>query len=248
MSKHYIYALRDEDNGDIRYVGKTNNLRARRKAHKYCTSRNRNSELRGWLNSLSERPLMTVLQVCDESTWSAAEKEWIAYLRSIGVGLLNLSSGGASPKEGVVRKHSEATKERLRTVRQAQLLDDSYRERHRNGVRKWAENLSQEEKDHLAQVGRIELGKHRDKERQSRNTKKYWESLTPEQRKEFCEFRTQRIKEMLHTPEDKERRFAQGKNRANKLWGSMTPESREQFIEKRRQGIQRAWNRRKGIE
>lgn len=200
MNTLYIYALRDPSDGGIRYVGKTNDLAKRLHNHRFSAYRNKNARLYDWIHSLASRPLVTVLSVCDEKEWGAREIEWIAYLRSIGVELCNISIGGAGPYLGQPRSHSESAKAKLREANRLQFADPQKKQRHSDAVKVWFASLPEEKQEHLRGVGRTELAKHRDRGRQRKLMNARWNAMTPEQREQFIEFRARRSRETM-TPE-----------------------------------------------
>lgn len=108
----YIYCLIDPRNGQIRYVGKTNNLRTRYTMH---LLEKRNTRKNAWLKSLSKvgaRPLMEVLEVFENSNdldWQDGERFWISYLRFLGENLTNHDSGGNAG-----RRQCQETKDAIR--------------------------------------------------------------------------------------------------------------------------------------
>ena len=98
MKQVTIYTLSDPDTGEVRYVGKANNMLRRLKTH-LRDSATRNTPLYAWVRKLTAKnklPRMDVLRVVDASEWEEAEREAIACYRIAG-GLLNLADGGAGP-------------------------------------------------------------------------------------------------------------------------------------------------------
>jgi len=94
----YIYALCDPGTINIRYVGKTVDIKSRLVNHYYgnTTKYGMNPCLK-WLNELksdNRRPDVIVLEETTESHWQERERFWIEHLISHGADLLNISSGG----------------------------------------------------------------------------------------------------------------------------------------------------------
>ena len=111
-----IYALKDPATGEIRYVGKANDLEARLRSHRW---EKRNPKLRTrkvhWLRTLTADPIVEVLEVCPREIWAGRERHWIKKYRDEGARLTNIADGGqTSPVEG--RGHSEETKAKLRAA------------------------------------------------------------------------------------------------------------------------------------
>lgn len=110
MEKVYIYGLVDPRTGEIRYVGKTNNLKLRYNGH------NKTKWIRdkktSWVVGLKQLGLnfkMIVLEETDTDGWSSAERWWVEHLRSNGYNLTNLNNGGYG--KGSM---GDSTKEKLR--------------------------------------------------------------------------------------------------------------------------------------
>lgn len=93
----FIYKLIDPITFDIRYIGKTNNLTrrynahiTRSKTHKYHSAR--------WINSLIKnnlKPMIEIIEVCNNDNWVNTEKYWIEYYRNF-YDLTNILEGGQS--------------------------------------------------------------------------------------------------------------------------------------------------------
>lgn len=93
----FIYTLTDPRNDKIRYVGKTNDLKGRYRAHCSSDYRKANLHRRNWVNSMKKdgvKPIMELLEVCDEFNWKECEVFWISQLKSWGFDLLNYTVGG----------------------------------------------------------------------------------------------------------------------------------------------------------
>ena len=91
-----IYILIDPVSNQIRYVGKTNNIKERFKNHKN-RCRDKNTHKRNWINKLrlmGLTPHIEVIDVVSISEWHYWEKFWIEYYRFLGCNLVNYTSGG----------------------------------------------------------------------------------------------------------------------------------------------------------
>lgn len=99
-----IYGLADPTTGQLRYVGKTTKPRRRLDEHIADARRGVNRPSSHWIRSLlkkGQRPEIFEIEECGAGTdWEEAEQFWIAYFRSIGCRLLNLSIGGGSGSLG----------------------------------------------------------------------------------------------------------------------------------------------------
>ena len=92
-----IYALCDPGTGEIRYVGKANDPRARLKSHLRDAKR-RATPVYRWISKLgksNQQPRIQVLAWTDD--WRDEERRQIADLRAKGVRLLNVADGGDEP-------------------------------------------------------------------------------------------------------------------------------------------------------
>ncbi len=111
----FIYILSDPRTSEIRYVGKTFNVRHRYSRH---LNEKRRSHKVHWISQLKSVGLLPQIEVVesffnceDDSEWAKAERWWIAYLKFIGCRLLNQDEGGNSGY-----RKSEETKEKLRSI------------------------------------------------------------------------------------------------------------------------------------
>lgn len=88
----YIYALADPITHEIKYIGKTVNLKARLYMHYRETSKTYKNN---WLKSLNgSKPEVFTLDECDESNWVFWEQYWISQCKTWGFKLTNLTEGG----------------------------------------------------------------------------------------------------------------------------------------------------------
>lgn len=109
-----IYALKDPGTGEVRYIGKTNDLQARMRSHRW-DKRNLNVQTHKahWLRTFDGDPIVKVLEICTAENWSERERFWIKRFRRGGSRLTNIADGGqTSPVEG--RGHTLETKAKMR--------------------------------------------------------------------------------------------------------------------------------------
>lgn len=113
----YIYALCDENN-NIRYIGKANDVNTRYKNHLKESKRKRTHKEK-WINSMLEKGLKPghfILDECIYSDWILMEEYWIAQAKSWGFNLTNGTSGGDGSDGFRGKKHTQETKDKLRQI------------------------------------------------------------------------------------------------------------------------------------
>ena len=123
----YIYSLENPLTNDIRYIGKTVNLKRRLKGH-LDEAKELNSKITykvSWIRSLLKQGIVPVLNIIDEvkeNEWEFWEKHYISLYRSWGFKLTNGTEGGDGNmcwqkhhKEETKRKISEAHKGKHKT-------------------------------------------------------------------------------------------------------------------------------------
>ena len=97
MEKVYIYCLKDTEE-NIRYVGKTTNIKRRLYSHIAEAKRSKtNRYVHNWIKSLlknKQKPIIEIIEVCNENNWEEREKYWIKYYRNIIPNLCNNCDGG----------------------------------------------------------------------------------------------------------------------------------------------------------
>lgn len=112
-----IYALRDPDTMEIRYIGKTvaKYLCNRLSTHCADARRHRQSHAQRWIGSLLDmgrRPEIVLLDKVAECDWQQAEREYIVLARACGLPLTNHQEGGIS--SGPRKVNSKAISERMK--------------------------------------------------------------------------------------------------------------------------------------
>lgn len=87
----YIYALLHPVSKELKYIGKTVNIKKRFKYHCYENYETRTGR---WLKSIRPlKPEMLIIDECFEN-WQENEIFWIAYFKFLGVELTNHTLGG----------------------------------------------------------------------------------------------------------------------------------------------------------
>jgi hypothetical protein len=102
MKKTYLISLVDPETKEIRYVGKTVNLKNRIRYHNNPHNTDTNKHKKNWINSLIKKglkPEVLILEelYCINNEWVIFEQYWISQLRCWGFNLLNYSIGGDNP-------------------------------------------------------------------------------------------------------------------------------------------------------
>lgn len=103
----YIYKLIDPRNNEVRYVGKTINIKRRYKQHLYDKRKSHKASWVQSLRTLKLKPIIEILEICKNDNWIEREIYWINQFNN----LTNLKSGGGSD---YIRTTSEETKEKIR--------------------------------------------------------------------------------------------------------------------------------------
>jgi len=91
-----IYVLKDPDTELVRYVGKTFSPTRRFYEHLNYNPNYRNKRT-NWIGSLAKhckKPIIEIIDECDEFTWSDKEKGYIKMYKACGARLLNMTDGG----------------------------------------------------------------------------------------------------------------------------------------------------------
>jgi len=97
--KIYIYILSHPITNEIKYVGKTNSIKRRLQGH-IDYARNPKKKRRYvsyWILKLLKedlRPILTVLEECDDTNWIERERYWINFYKNQSCKLCNLTEGG----------------------------------------------------------------------------------------------------------------------------------------------------------
>jgi group I intron endonuclease len=119
--KTFIYTLAHPETGEIRYVGKTTNLKRRYYTYSSPSAlkNNPNKHLSNWILSFYKKGLKPIMEILDETevnNWQELEKFWINQFKFWNFKLINLTDGGEGTSgykvtEQQKRKHSKKIKE-----------------------------------------------------------------------------------------------------------------------------------------
>lgn len=93
MKNVFIYALKDPDTSEVRYVGKAENPFKRFQQHLLCKDNTHRSK---WLQSVRQRgfPILEIVAEVPENEWPMWEVAYIQFFREIGCDLVNANDGG----------------------------------------------------------------------------------------------------------------------------------------------------------
>lgn len=115
MKKIFIYFLKDPITNEVRYVGKTSQALCKRfNNHIYNAKYNKhNLHLSNWICKLLKnnlKPILGILEVCNEMNWQEREQFWILEFEN----LLNCTEGG----DGCLGfKHSQESINKLKNIK-----------------------------------------------------------------------------------------------------------------------------------
>lgn len=130
----YIYSLSDPDTLEVRYVGKTIDVKKRLYGHVEPSSTRKNNHKNNWVKSLAKsgkKPLITVLFAVNHKEWENKERETIVSFKTRGARLTNGTQGGdggaIDKLKGVPR--TAETKARISKANKGKTLPPEVRER-----------------------------------------------------------------------------------------------------------------------
>ena len=223
----FIYILSDPRTGQIRYVGKTHNPKARRIAHKRERYQNHKCHWVQSIRSVGLEPEFEVVEETSEAEWPEAERWWISYLRFIGCPLTNSDAGGRG-----AGRLSEETKQKISKAHKGRVFSTETREKMSAWQR--GRKLSEEHRKNasLSRIGKKSTPKAR------ANQSASW---TPERRAALRIWASQRrhsaetiefYKSRKHTPETKAKIGAAHKGR------KFSPET----IQKMKEAANKRWS------
>lgn len=115
--EYYIYTLSDPISLDIRYIGKTKNLKDRLQRHMspYNLKQTWNPKNK-WLKNLKNnnlKPIIELLDIGNENTIDNLEVYWISQFNTWGFNLKNVAKGGQNPNpkgERLKKEHIDSLK------------------------------------------------------------------------------------------------------------------------------------------
>ena len=122
----YIYILKDPLSGDVKYCGKTNNIKVRLSGH--LKDKRHNKEKYQWIFDIKSKglkPILEVIDIVDDDNWDFWEKYWISQLKTWGFNLFNKTDGGEYSITGF--RHTEETKKKISELQLGRTLNDEWR-------------------------------------------------------------------------------------------------------------------------
>lgn len=108
MKKTFIYILKCPISYEVRYVGKTINLKRRFNDHICKLNPKYKSHVCAWIRKLAKDGLRPTIEVIEEcySNWADREIYWIGFYRNIGAKLCNITNGGEGMLGNIVSKET----------------------------------------------------------------------------------------------------------------------------------------------
>lgn len=106
MKEYKIYCLKNPETLEIRYIGVTTQkyISIRLSQHWKASKYNIQTRVCKWIRHINQKPIIELIEVCDENNWEEREKYWISYYDN----LTNILPGG----KGVVVNRSKNSIER----------------------------------------------------------------------------------------------------------------------------------------
>lgn len=95
--RYFIYALIDPNTNQIRYIGKTYNIKKRLTNHLLPSQLVKNTRKNNWLKKLlksKQFPILKILCKCKLKNVNKLEKKYITYYQNLGYNLTNGTKGG----------------------------------------------------------------------------------------------------------------------------------------------------------
>lgn len=160
-----VYGLIDPRSGGLRYVGKTERSAvARLKRHIHNAREGVKSHVYNWLRQLLAAGLKPEVEVLERhetaEALDEAERHFIAYFRSIGCDVVNLTSGGDG---SVGYRHTEQSKQKQRAKMAGRKLTPEHRASISQGMMGHLVSKAARAKSSESQRGRILTAEHRSK-------------------------------------------------------------------------------------
>lgn len=132
----FIYALKDPDTGEIRYIGKADNVKERLRRHVKQCNRELNHRSR-WIRALlknGKKPGVEIIDEVAQEYWPALEAAYIQFYLESGNDLVNGTAGGEGASGGpgnsfFGKKHTSETREKISIANRGRQLSKETRNR-----------------------------------------------------------------------------------------------------------------------
>ena len=95
----YIYSLIDPDTNEVRYIGKTSNIK--RRYYEHTTNIKSNSHKSNWIRNLhtdGKSPILNIIEECNYGDWELREKYWISQFNNLTNGTEGGEDGRMTPQ------------------------------------------------------------------------------------------------------------------------------------------------------
>lgn len=116
--KQFIYTLADPVSKEIKYIGKTKDIKDRlyRHSSSYSLKDSWTSKNKWilWLKNQGMKPLMEILDEGNEENINELEIYWISQFKTWGYKLKNETEGGDGGRNWLGKKHKESSKELMK--------------------------------------------------------------------------------------------------------------------------------------
>jgi len=136
MKDIIIYTLIDPKDNQVRYIGKTNNLKQRLYSHINKSKSGFNSPIHCWIRKLLDlnlKPSISIQEICNQDNWEEREKYWIQYYREKYENITNVSDGGITPLKNPDYQKIVYSKKTFKEVYQYN-LNGEYIKSHKNAM------------------------------------------------------------------------------------------------------------------
>ena len=187
----FIYALKDPDTGETRYVGKADDLSLRFSQHLSSARKGkRNNRRVAWIRSVlnsGKAPLLEVLDEVPEIEWQSWEAAYIQFFLGQGCRLVNGTLGGDGMTNPTVETREKMSgSHRGRTPWNKGVKASGKRLEHmqkmwdrRRGKPSWTKGIpaskEQREKNRIAQTGKKDSSEVKERKRQAQLAR--WEKI-----------------------------------------------------------------------
>jgi hypothetical protein len=179
----FIYALRDPETREVRYVGKSNTPLKRLSRHKEDCEQRQTYQHR-WMASLASRGLAPTLEILDEVLvveWPQWEAAYIFFFRECGCRLTNTTGGGECGPDMTGRRATPEARNNMSKAKRGVPWSEERKRASRGRTRppevgakisasKTGKKFSE---DHRRSLSQSQMGSHWSEKRRSRFEEKH---------------------------------------------------------------------------